>query len=192
MRTGPPWHGAWSPRLSPTSPSPLPRVPSSYPIRTDPKQRRGGVPQGLAKARGTGSLPHPPTQVHSEYLESPSSGGGERGALLEGLRRPHVVSTKLLAAATGPAHLCAKDSKVCWACVVLPDSGFPQKASLVHPGSSGLQPEKREGIHFPHTLSGNEVEAQVRPQCWPGSTLSLAFPATLFIFICLICSMKPF
>lgn len=34
---------------------------------------------------------------------------------------------------SGPAHLCAKDSKVCWACVVLPDSGLPQKASLGTP-----------------------------------------------------------
>lgn len=29
---------------------------------------------------GTGSPPHPPTQVHSEYLESPDSGGGRQRA----------------------------------------------------------------------------------------------------------------
>lgn len=50
--------------------------------------------------------------------------------LLEGVRRPHVVSTQPLAAAPGPVHLCSKDSKAYWACVILPESGVSQKTSL--------------------------------------------------------------
>lgn len=79
MSKGPPWHSAWSPHLSLSLPHHFLGLPSSYPTMTDPTHG-GRSHEALPEPGGTGSPPHPPTQVHSEYLESPGFGGGRQRA----------------------------------------------------------------------------------------------------------------